>query len=156
MKIQCKKLIVCLAIPLTVGGLSAFLTRGSMRTFEVLNKPPLSPPGWLFPVVWTILFILMGIASYLVLTSGEAKASIRTALTVYGVQLAFNFLWSIIFFNLTQYLFAFIWLVLLGLLIMATTILFYKISRPAGLLMQPYLLWVVFAGYLNFSIYLLN
>lgn len=156
MKKQCKKLIVCLAIPLAVGGLSAFLTRGSMRAFQALNKPPLSPPGWLFPVVWTILFILMGIASYLVLTSGAAEASIRKALTVYGVQLAFNFFWSIIFFNLKQYLFAFIWLVLLELLIIKTTSLFYKATRPAGQLMLPYLLWVAFAGYLNFAIYLLN
>lgn len=153
MKIQWKKLIVCLAIPLAVGGLSAFLTRSSMETFQSINKPALSPPGWLFPVVWTILYILMGIASYMVLTSGKPN---HAALTVYGIQLAFNFLWSIIFFNLGQYLFAFIWLELLWLLILATFILFYKISKPAGYLILPYLLWVTFAGYLNYSIYLLN
>ncbi len=153
MKIQWKKLIACLAIPLAVGGLSALLTRNSMETFQVINKPPLSPPGWLFPVVWTILYVLMGIASYLVLTSGKPN---RTALAVYGIQLFFNFLWSIIFFNLEQYLFAFVWLVLLWLLILATTVLFYRISKPAGYLMLPYLLWVTFAGYLNLSIYLLN
>ena len=153
MKIQWKKLIACLAIPLAVGGLSALLTRNSMETFQVINKPPLSPPGWLFPVVWTILYVLMGIASYLVLTSGKPN---RTALAVYGIQLFFNFLWSIIFFNLEQYLFAFVWLVLLWLLILATAVLFYRISKPAGYLMLPYLLWVTFAGYLNLSIYLLN
>ncbi len=155
MKIQWKKLIICLVIPLAVGGVSALLTRESMETFELLNKPPLSPPGWLFPVVWTILYILMGIASYLILTSGRPYRT-RTALTVYGVQLFFNFFWSIIFFNLELYLFAFIWLVLLWLLILATTVLFYQISKPAGYLMLPYLLWVTFAGYLNLAIYLLN
>ncbi len=153
LKIQWKKLIICLAIPLAVGGLSALLTRDSMETFESINKPSLSPPGWLFPIVWTILFILMGIASYLVITSGKPN---RAALTIYGVQLAFNFLWSIIFFNLGLYLFAFILLVMLWLLILINIILFCQISKPAGYLMLPYLLWVTFAGYLNFSIYLLN
>ena len=153
MKNQCKNLITCLAIPLAVGSLSALLTRNSMETFGSISKPILAPPGWLFPVVWTILYILMGIASYLVLTSGKPN---HTALTVYGIQLAFNFLWSIIFFNLGLYLFAFIWLILLWLLILETTILFHQISKPAGYLMLPYLLWVTFAGYLNYSIYLLN
>lgn len=94
MKIQWKNLITCLAIPLAVGSLSALLTRNNMEAFDSINKPPLAPPGWLFPVVWTILYILMGIASYLVLMS---KKSNDTALTVYGIQLAFNFFWSIIF-----------------------------------------------------------
>lgn len=110
MKIQWKKLIICLAIPLAVGGISAFLIQDSMETFDTLQKPPLSPPGWLFPVVWTILYILMGIASYLVLTSSSPN---QTALTLYGIQLTFNFIWPLIFFNRQQYLFAFIWLVLL-------------------------------------------
>lgn len=153
MKIQWKKLILCIAIPLAVGGLSALLTRGSMETFQSLNKPTLSPPGWLFPVVWTVLYILMGIASYLVLTSGKPT---RSALTVYGIQLVFNFFWSILFFNLGAYLFSFIWLIILWILIFITMILFFRISEPAGYLLLPYLLWVTFAGYLNFYIYLLN
>ncbi len=153
MKIQWKNLITCLAIPLAVGSLSSLLTRNSMETFSALTKPGLAPPGWLFPVVWTILYILMGIASYLVLTSGKPNDK---ALTTYGMQLVFNFFWPIIFFNLELYLFAFIWLVILWLLILKTTILFYQISKPAGYLMVPYLLWVTFAGYLNFAIYLLN
>lgn len=153
MKIQWKNLITCLAIPLAVGSLSALLTQNSMETFNSITKPGLAPPGWLFPVVWTILYILMGIASYLVLTSGKPN---NYALTVYGIQLVFNFFWSIIFFNLELYLFAFIWLVLLWLLILKTTLLFYQISKSAGYLMVPYLLWVTFAGYLNLSIYLLN
>lgn len=153
MKIQWKNLISCIAIPLAVGGLSALLTRNSMDAFDSIAKPDLTPPDWLFPVVWTILYILMGIASYLALTSKKPN---NAALTVYAVQLAFNFFWPIIFFNLKLYLFAFIWLVLLWLLILKTALLFYQISKPAGYLMIPYLLWVTFAGCLNFSIYLLN
>ncbi len=151
-----KQFLICLAVPLLVGGLSALITRTGMDTFETINKPPLSPPGWLFPVVWTVLFILMGIASYLVLTSGKPRQEINRALTVYGVQLIFNFFWSIFFFNFSLYLFSFIWLVLLWLLIFTTAVLFYRISKPAGYLMVPYILWVAFAGYLNFQIYLLN
>ena len=95
----------------------------------------------------------MGLACYLVVTSGRSN---RVTLTLYGVQLFFNLLWSLIFFRAEAYLAAFVWLVLLWLLISATTVLFYRISKPAGLLMLPYLLWVTFAGYLNLSIYLLN
>lgn len=156
MKIKWKPLLICLAIPLAVGGLSAFLTRNGMETFQSLNQPPLSPPAWLFPVVWSILFLLMGLASYLVYTSGKPRPATRTALIVYGVQLAFNFLWPIFFFNLGLYLFSFVWLVVLWGLILTTTILFFRLSKPAGLLLLPYLLWVAFAGYLNLSIYLLN
>lgn len=153
MKIQWKKLILCIAFPLAVGGLSALLTRNSMEAFQTLNKPLLSPPGWLFPVAWTVLYILMGIASYLVLTSGKSN---RSALTVYGIQLVFNFFWSIIFFNFEAYLFSFIWLIILWILIFITMLMFFRISESAGYLLLPYLLWVTFAGYLNWSIYLLN
>ena len=156
MKINKKLLIVCLVIPLAVGSIAALLTGGGMESFETLNQPPLSPPGWLFPVVWTILYVLMGIASYLVLTSGKPREQIRRALVLYGVQLAFNFLWSILFFSLSAYLFALIWLAALWLLILATIISFHRLSDIAGWLMVPYLVWVTFAGYLNFGIYLRN
>lgn len=146
LKIEWKKLITCLCIPLVTGVLSALLTRTSMETFESVNKPLGTPPGWLFPVVWSILYILMGIASYLVIMSEKPKYN---ALTIYGIQLIFNFFWSIIFFNLELYLFAFVWLVLLWLLIVRTCTLFYQISKPAGYLIIPYLLWVTYAGYLN-------
>lgn len=156
MKIRWKPLIICLVIPLAVGGLSAFLTRDGMEAFQKLNQPPLSPPGWLFPVVWTILFLLMGIASYLVFTSKESRDAVNTALLVYGIQLVVNFFWSIFFFNLGAYLFSFFWLILLWVLILAVLLLFRRISRAAGYLMLPYLLWVSFAGYLNLAIYLIN
>ncbi len=151
-----KKLLICIAVPLAVGGLSAWLSRGGMRGFAALDKPPLSPPGWLFPVVWTILYVLMGLASYLVLVSGRDQKTNDRALWLYGIQLGVNFFWSIFFFELSLYLFAFLWLILLWLLILATTARFYHISRTAGYLMLPYLLWVTFAGYLNFGVYLLN
>lgn len=154
-KIQLKNLIVGILIPLAVGGLSALFTMGSMESFETLNKPPLSPPGWLFPVVWSVLFILMGIASYLVYVSPRSYDR-KSALTLYGIQLFFNFVWSLLFFNLEAYLFAFIWLVALWILIIITAIKFYRISKSAGYLLIPYIIWVTFAGYLNFAIYLLN
>ena len=153
MKVAWKKLILCLAVPLGVGGLSAFVTRAGMEAFQMLNKPALTPPEWLFPVAWTLLYILMGLGSYLVLISERPD---RAALTVYGLQLAFNFLWSVFFFGLGWYLFAFFWLILLWILIFATMQLFRRSSRTAGWLMLPYLLWVAFAGYLNLSICLLN
>jgi tryptophan-rich sensory protein len=147
--------VIAIVIPLAIGGFSAFLTRDNMNIYEEINTPPLSPPSFLFPVVWTILYVLMGIASYLVCTSGKPARS-KTALTVYGIQLAFNFLWSIIFFSVKAYLFAFIWLVILLALIIINAVLFYRIDKKAGYLLIPYILWVTFAGYLNFAIYLLN
>ena len=156
LKIYWKQLILCLAVPIGIGGLSALLTRDSMEAFEALRQPPLSPPGWIFPVVWGLLYLMMGVASYLVLVSQSPIPDIRRALWFYAAQLVVNFFWSIIFFNLGRYLLAFVWLVLLWVLILITTALFRRISRPAGRLMLPYLLWVTFAGYLNLAIYFLN
>lgn len=156
LKIDKKLLIICLVIPLAVGGIAALLSGGGMETFKTLDQPPLSPPGWLFPVVWTILYVLMGVASYLVLTSGAPQESIRRALVLYGIQLAFNFLWPILFFSISAYLFAFIWLIALWLLILTAIILFHRISNTAAYLMIPYLIWATFAGYLNLGIYILN
>lgn len=153
MKIQWKTLILSLFLPLAIGSLASLLTKNSMETFNLLNKPVLAPPGWLFPIVWTILYLLMGSASFLIISSEQKKES---TLAFYGLQLLFNFLWSVIFFNLEYYLFAFIWLVSLWLLILKTIILFFQIAKTAGYLMLPYLLWVTFAGYLNFTIFLLN
>ena len=156
MTIQWKPLLICVAIPLAVGGLAALLSREGMNVFASLEKPPLSPPGWLFPVVWTILYVLMGIASYLVFTSGADRKTVGAALRVYGFQLAVNFLWPIFFFNFGWYLFSFVWLLLLLLLILVTFARFWKISVPAACLLIPYLIWVVFAGYLNLGVALLN
>lgn len=153
MKINYKNLITAIAIPLAVGGASAFLTMNGMKAFENVNKPPLSPPEWLFPVVWSILYVLMGIASYIIVMSGQENTK---ALRLYGIQLVFNFFWSIFFFNKQWYLFSFSWLAALWILIFFTIREFMDISRPAGALLIPYLIWVTFAGYLNFAIYLIN
>ena len=156
MKIKWKTLLISIAIPLLVGAVAGLLTMNSMEQFSQLVKPLLSPPGWLFPVVWTILYTLMGIASYLVYTSGAPKGQVSSALTRYALQLAVNFFWSIFFFVFNWYLFSFFWLVLLWILVFATLISFYRVSKPAGWLLLPYLLWVTFAAYLNLFIYLLN
>ncbi|MBR6664301.1 MAG: tryptophan-rich sensory protein [Lachnospiraceae bacterium] len=155
-KINKKLLAICIAIPLVVGVISALLTKDSMMIFQTVNKPPLSPPGWLFPLVWTILYILMGVASYLVLTSEGIMEEKSQAISVYFYQLLVNFLWSTWFFNLQWYVFAFFWLILLWVLIFVTLVRFYRISKSAGYLLVPYLLWVTFAGYLNLGIALLN
>ena len=156
MKTNWKALILSIAIPLAIGGISAALTMGSMESFAALTKPSLSPPGWFFPIVWTILFTLMGISSYLIYTSDAPQAKKSSALTVYGIQLAVNFFWSLIFFNLNAYLFAFFWLLLLWGLIAVTIAKFWQINQTAALLLVPYLVWVTFAGYLNLAIYFLN
>lgn len=156
MKIRWKTLIVAVLIPLFVGGLSSLLTSGAMKNFENVNQSPLTPPMWLFPIVWGILYILMGIASYLVYTAKYSAGMAGNALLFYFIQLIFNFFWSIIFFNGEMYLFSFIWLLILLALIISTTVKFYRISKPAGYLMIPYILWVAFAGYLTLQVYLLN
>ena len=154
MKINYKLLTICIIIPLAVGSLSGYISASAMDSFRMLNKPPLSPPAWLFPVVWTLLYILMGIASYII---WQSKGRGRDfALRVYALQLFFNLFWSYIFFGMQNYLFAFIWLLILWVLVIVTTVLFYRIEKTAGYLLIPYVLWVTFAAYLNFAIYLMN
>ena len=154
MKIDYKKLAICIAIPIALGALSGFITRGETQQFAYLNQPPLSPPAIIFPIVWTILYALMGIASYIIVRS---DCTIRTsALRIYAVQLVFNILWPVVFFSFKLYLLAFIWLIVLFLLVLITSLLFYSCKKSAGYLMIPYILWLIFAGYLNLSIYLLN
>ena len=155
MKLAWKKLLICLAIPLAVGGLSALLS-GGMGDYTNFVQPPLSPPGWVFPVVWTILYLLMGYASYRVLTADAPRDEIRKALTLYGVQLLLNFLWSPIFFGLGWYWVAFAELMLLWALVLLTIRAFNKIDNKASDLLLPYLLWLTFAAYLNFGVALLN
>ena len=156
MKIDWKKLIIAVAIPLAVGGLASLLTSGGYALFGELRQPPLAPPAWLFPVVWTILYVLMGIASYRIWTATTTYEKRKQALMLYGVQLFFNFVWPIIFFNLQEFFFAFVWLLALWLLIFLTWQQFKRIDKIAGWLFVPYLVWVAFAGYLNLGIYLLN
>ena len=155
-KINLRSLFICIAIPLAVGGLAALLTAGSMKDFAALEQPPLSPPGWLFPVVWSILYIMMGVASYIALETPSSALATRSAFSTYFLQLFFNFFWSIIFFSLGAYEIAFAWLCALLALIIVTTARFFKISYKAGILMIPYIAWVTYAGYLNVAIAYLN
>ena len=155
MKLNVKKLLLCLAIPLAVGGLASLLS-GGMGDYRQQNQPPLSPPGWVFPLVWTILYLLMGYASYRVLVSGKDSAAVRSALKTYGAQLLLNFLWPIVFFGLEWRVAAFFLLIGLWLLIYITIKKFSAIDELAGDLLIPYLLWVAFAAYLNLGLILLN
>ena len=155
MKPEVKKLLIALAIPLGVGGLSALLS-GGMQDYLALEKPPLSPPGWVFPVVWTVLYLLMGYASYRVAVKGADAGKTRRALAVYAAQLVLNFLWSILFFGLELRLTAFFLLIGLWLLIFWTIRRFSKIDETAADLLLPYILWVTFAAYLNLGVFLLN
>lgn len=155
MKLQWKKLAIFLAIPLAVGGLATLLS-GGMMEYPQLIQPPLSPPGWVFPIVWTILYLLMGYASYRIYTSGRSKESIQKALILYGIQLFLNFLWPILFFGLQWRLTAFFLLIALWIAILLTIRAFSNIDERAGDLLLPYLLWVTFAGYLNLGVFLLN
>ena len=150
-----KPYLISILIALAVGGLSAWLTKNGMDAYQKnVIQPPLSPPMILFPIVWSILYILMGIGSAIIYKSDAPTR--KTALISYGLQLIVNFFWSIIFFNMGAYLFAFIWLVLLWALIINMIVEFRKINKTAAYLQIPYLLWVTFAGYLTLMVYILN
>ena len=146
-----------IAIPMTVGIASAALTKDSMDVYEGLNTPPLSPPSVIFPIVWTILFILMGISSATVYTKRERfPEAARRGLIYYGASLALNLSWSIIFFNLQAALLALGVLIILLYCIIKTICEYRRVCPAAAYLQIPYALWVGFAGYLNAGIWLLN
>lgn len=147
-------LLICLAVPLLVGGLSSFITRNAMMTFNLMNKPPLAPPAWLFPIAWTILYIMMGLASFLIYKSTDESSYI--GMTIYIIQLILNFVWSLIFFRLNAYVFAAVWLAFLLIMIVSLIINTAKYSKAAMLMLIPYGLWCCFAMYLNVGIAMLN
>lgn len=169
MKRNWKTLVIFILIPLAVGIVAGLLTMGGMESFRTMMQPPLAPPAWLFPVVWTILYTFMGISSYLIYTSGGQTENISVlknntgenigksmAISTYLYQLIVNFLWPIFFFDFQWYFFSFLWLVLLWILVAKMLLEFGVISQIAALLNVPYLLWLSFAGYLNLGIWLLN
>lgn len=152
-----KTYAISILIALAVGGLSAFFTRNSMNLYRDVITPPLSPPSILFPIVWTVLFILMGISAAMIYLDKSASSTQKnSALATYILSLIVNFFWSLIFFNLRAFLFAFFWLLLLLYLVIRTIMKYYKINRVAAYLQIPYALWVTFAGYLTFAIWYLN
>ena len=156
MKINWKKLLISLAIPIATGGLAGWITSGAMDVYDSFEKPFLSPPGWLFPVVWTVLYALMGLAFYLAWTTPADMNEKKKASILYFTQLALNFIWPIVFFSLEMPLAAFFVLAILWILIYLTIQQFSAINERAGDLLLPYILWVSCAGYLNLGIYLLN
>lgn len=155
-KIRILPLSILIAIPLLTGGFSALLTAEDMNIYDAVSRPPLSPPAILFPVVWTLLYVMMGIASYLVYTSDVQPERRRGALTLYAAQLIMNMFWSTLFFTYGRYLISLIWLAAMWVLILICGIRFYRINRSAGLMMGGLLLWTTFASYLNLAWYILS
>ena len=143
-----KPLAVSLLISLGTGVIAGFLTSGSMEKYQEMYRPPLSPPGWVFPIVWLILYTLMGIAAYRIYMKNPKAESLK----LYLIQLAVNFLWPIIFFNLGWQLFAAAWILLLWYLVFVLIKEFARIDRGAAKLLIPYLIWLSFAAYLNIVI----
>ena len=155
LSVRTKSLIKNLAIPLIVGALAGFLTNADVKEFMMTaQKPIFMPPGWVFPIVWTILYALMGFSAYIIENTQSPRKN--RALTIYYIQLFFNFAWSFIFFTFGNYLFSFIWIIALLILVLATILEFKMIKARAVYILIPYLIWVSFASVLNFSIYLLN
>ncbi|MBQ3032449.1 MAG: tryptophan-rich sensory protein [Anaerotignum sp.] len=149
-----KPYLISIAIPLAVGGISAFFTMKGMPYFQMQEKPWFQPPNAAFPMVWTILYSLMGISAARIWQSNDPKKT--QALRTYGLQLAVNFLWSVIFFGLHNYFLGFLWLLLLIGLVGKMILQFAQIDKKAAKLQIPYLLWCSFAAILNFSIWWLN
>ena len=149
-----RALIIQVIVALLAGGLASLLGGETATLYERLVSPPLAPPGWVFPVVWTVLYILMGLAAGLVARSGDMDSD--TALTLYYVQLGLNVLWPLVFFRLEWLAVAAVWLLLLTAAVYATWRRFRAIHPVAGWLLVPYLLWCVFALYLNVGFVVLN
>lgn len=156
MKRTWKVYAIWIAIAEAVGFLSGWLSREGMQTYgETVTQPTLAPPMWLFPVVWGILYALMGISAARIWLAPETDLRTR-GLNLFVAQLVVNFFWSLIFFNLQAFGFAFIWLVLLWALVAWMIWTFYQVEPLAAWLQVPYLLWLTFAGYLNFAVWMLN
>ncbi len=154
--IKIKPLFVNVLFSLAVGFLSAILTSSSQEFYSTVNLPPFAPPSFLFPIVWTILYLLMGVSAYIIYSSNAPNSHKQAALTIYAISLLVNFIWPFIFFNARMYLFAFFWIILLWLLIALTIAAYYKINKTAAYLQIPYFIWVTFAAILNLAIVILN
>ena len=153
MKINYKKLILIILGTFLIGSFFSFFIPNSRGFYSTLEKPPLSPPGILFPIVWSILYILMGISLYIV---SESETRKEENYLIYIIQLVVNSLWTLLFFGLNLQLLSFLWILLLIVLVVVMIISFYQTNKLAGLLQIPYLIWLLFAAYLNLGIYILN
>ena len=157
MKVNFRRLIISIVICQLAGIIGSFFTAPNIPTWYAgVNKPWFNPPNWLFAPVWTILFVLMGISLYLIWEKGIEKKNVRLAVSVFGIQLFFNTIWSLLFFGLQNPMLAFFEIIILWLSILATIFLFYKLSKPAAFMLVPYIAWVTFAAVLNYYIWILN
>lgn len=147
-------LVIFEAVTLGLGALNGFLTSKSMSIYDTLQQPPLAPPGWVFPVAWSILYAAMALSAFLIWREGSAEA--RGLLLLWGAQLLVNLAWPWIFFVLHAYGLAFLWLLVLWILVLLLMLSSFRRNHAAGWLLVPYLLWVTFAGYLNLMIAFLN
>lgn len=152
-KINWKRLIIITIITFVVGSFFSFFTMNSMETFKELEKP-INVPGILFPIVWSILYLLMSISCYIISCSNDENKN--EAIIIYAIQLVINSVWSLIFFGFGAYLLGFIWIIILAVTVIIMIAKFYNIDKKAAYLNIPYILWILFAAYLNFGIYILN
>lgn len=153
MRIDWKKLIIITVITFIVGSFFSLFTMNSMDTFKDLSKP-INVPGVLFPIVWSILYLLMSISCYLIVQSNDKDK--KEGIILYAIQLVINSLWTLIFFGFGAYLLSFIWIIILLIVVIIMLAKFYNINKIAMYINIPYVLWLLFAAYLNLGIYLLN
>ena len=151
------KLISLILLSQAAGVAGSVFTVSSIPTwYQTLEKPFFTPPNWLFAPVWLVLYTLMGIAAFLVLKKGFSQKRVKVALWIFTAQLILNALWSVIFFGLRNPLWGFVEIVILWFAILLTIVYFYRVSKPAGLILIPYILWVTVASALNFFVLILN
>ena len=149
-----KKLLFYIITTILIGTIPSIFVFKNMNVYNSLNRPPLSPPSIVFPVAWTILYILMGISIYIVMQSiRKLKTNARL---IFYIQLITNALWTPIFFGFKEYFLAFLWILMLIVFVITMILIFYKISKKASYIQIPYLLWLLFASYLNFGVFVLN
>lgn len=151
MKINWKKLIIYIIIPLALGGIVGFLS-GSYKGLDGVVMPNFAPPMILFPIVWVVLYILMGISRYLI----EDKNNNSKGIKIYNFQLFVNLMWSFFFFSFRWFLFSFLWIILLIIIVILMIKELFSVNKISAYIQIPYLLWIIFAAVLNYSIYLLN
>ncbi len=151
------KLIISIALPVAVGATSGFFTATGVDSwYQTINKPSWNPPGWIFGPVWTTLYVMMGIALFLVWKSNTNEALKKTAITLFAVQMVLNFFWSFIFFKQEQPGWALVEIIVLWVAILLTIFAFAKVNKTAAWLLVPYISWVSFATILNYTIWKLN
>lgn len=151
-----KTYIISIAIPLIIGIAASLLTSGQMHIYKEIVKPPLAPPAFIFPIVWTILYILMGISSARIILTPSVHGEQKKAILLYILQLFLNFIWPIVFFNFKSYKISFVIIILLWYTVFRMIMAFFEVDKKAALYQIPYLLWITFATYLNLAIALLN